>query len=305
MKLTEKRIRELKPAERERFEWDDELPGFGVRVQPSGATSYVLRYRIGGGRGSSQRRSSIGKPGVISLHEARSIARDHLAAVARGADPFGERQARRDAPTANALFDRFLDEHVATKSDRTQREYRRLIDRHLRPAFGTRKIADIGIDEVERLHRSMNDTPTMANRVLAVASSAFTFAERRRMRPAGSNPCRLIQRNREEERTRVFSGGELSAIGAALVQVESDGANPGAVLAIRLAALLGFRITEICSMRWENISFERGIVILPKTKTGRAEHAMPTAALAMLSDVPRIGACVVPGRNPDSPLAGC
>ena len=72
MRLTEKRIRDAKADGTETFLWDDEVPGLGVRVRTS-SKSYVLRYRIGGGRSASQRRSALGKCSVLSLSNARTI----------------------------------------------------------------------------------------------------------------------------------------------------------------------------------------------------------------------------------------
>ena len=115
MKLTEKRIDELEPDVKEYFAWDDGLPGFGVRVRPSGAKSYVLKYRIQGGRGAGQRRSTIGKPGVLALGEARDVARRYLVEVAQGGDPFGDRKAYREASTVADLLGRFMAEHVEAR----------------------------------------------------------------------------------------------------------------------------------------------------------------------------------------------
>jgi hypothetical protein len=184
MKLTEKRIRELEPDAKEYFAWDDGLPGFGVRVRPSGAKSYVLKYRIQGGRGAGQRRSTIGKPGVLALGEARDIARRHLASVAKGGDPFGDRKAYRVAPTIAVLAARFMAEHVEVKrTDVTVREYRRLIERHLLPMLGRKKVAEVTGEDMDRLHSKMKAHPVQANRMIAVASKAFSLAERWRMRP--------------------------------------------------------------------------------------------------------------------------
>ena len=78
--------------------------------------------------------------------------------------------------------------------------------------------------------------------------------------------------------------------------------NPGAILAIRLAAVTGLRIGEVRNIRWDDIDFQGCAVVLRKTKTGRRIHTLPSAALALLVEVPRLGACVIPGRNPDTPL---
>ncbi len=88
--------------------WDTALPGFGVRVKPSGVKSYVVQYR---NRASGRsRRKTIGRHGpFLSLHEARAIARGYLSDVLRGGDPAAETQDARTAPTVRILAEHYLD----------------------------------------------------------------------------------------------------------------------------------------------------------------------------------------------------
>jgi integrase len=314
MKLTEKRISDLKPAEREYFEWDDGLPGFGVRVLPSGAKSYVLKYRINkGGRNASQRRSSLGKPGVLSLDDARRIARRYLTDVAHGGDPFGDRNAYRTAPTVSDLLDRFLVEYVVPRrADVTAKEYRRLIEKHLRPALGRKKVAEVTDEDMERLHTRMKARPVQANRMLAVASKAFSLAEKWGMRIAHTNPCSKVERFPERNRERVFSTAEIEALGRALAAAEAGElpaggargkapANPFAVMALRLARFLGLRIGEVRKMRWANVDLANGTARIAG-KTGARTVFIPAPVAALLARAPRLGDCVIPGRKPDQPL---
>ncbi len=92
-RITKRIVESLKPdPEREIYVADDELPGFGIRLRPSGAASYVIRYRTAAGE---SRRFTIGRVAVLSPEEARKMAQAQLTAVAAGADPVRERQKKR------------------------------------------------------------------------------------------------------------------------------------------------------------------------------------------------------------------
>jgi len=62
-KLTKTLIEKTRPEpDKEVFLWDEELPGFGLRLYPSGRRVYVLQYRTKKGR---QRRAVIGRHGPL------------------------------------------------------------------------------------------------------------------------------------------------------------------------------------------------------------------------------------------------
>ena len=85
--ITKRLIDASKPKATEYFVWDGALAGFGVRVQPSGVMSYVVKYRAGSGRGAPTRRLTLGKVGTLTPDEARTLAKKTLGSVAHGADP--------------------------------------------------------------------------------------------------------------------------------------------------------------------------------------------------------------------------
>jgi integrase len=302
MRLTEKRIRDAKADGTETFLWDDEVPGLAVRVRAS-SKSYVLRYRVGGGRRASQRRSALGKCSVLSLSAARAMAREYLLEVAKGGDPFGQRRAKRDAATVADLFDRYLSDHARpNKKPRSVEEDERLIRLHLSPAFGRRKVAEVTRGEIDRWHKSMKATPGAANRARALLSKAMNLAEVWGWRPDGSNPVRHIKRFKESEGAeRFLSPAEMRALGEGLRGYEADGGSPYAAAAIRLLALIGARKSEVLSLRWDHVDFEAARLNLPDSKTGKKAIPLNAAALAVLADLPRIASNphVFPGGTAD------
>jgi hypothetical protein len=92
---------EIRPADY--FLWDDDLPGFGARILPSGKRTYLVQYRSGG----RSRRASIGLHGRLTCEEARKEAMALPGQVAKGGDPAEERATRRQSMTVRELCTRY------------------------------------------------------------------------------------------------------------------------------------------------------------------------------------------------------
>ena len=205
--------------------YDTELPGFGIRITPN-ARTFFAQYRVGSGRAAPKRRISLGRYGALTVDEARRLARQALADAAQGNDPAADRARLKAAPTVAAVGKDFLDDVDARRKASTAREYRRLWHKHVVPALGGRKVAELSSVEVSRLHRSMRSTPFAANRVLALVGSFFSFAEQQTVRPRHSNPARDVKPYPERSRERFLSAVEVARLGDALARAESVGLPP-------------------------------------------------------------------------------
>ena len=285
--LTERIIRDAKPGPVQRVLWDSRIKGLGVRVTLAGAKAYVIDYRAGG----RQRRATIGRYPGMPLREARERAARELASIREGeTDPLERRREIREAPTVDEGLDRFLDEfgpervRLGRLSPRTLQNYRNQVKLYVRPTLGKRRVADVRRRDVERaVGRLPNAT---RNRVLALVSRLFNLFEVWEWRPQHTNPVRGVARAREEARDRVLDSAELAALSVALERLGER--FPASVAAIRVAALTGLRISEVCALQWQHVDFESGRVTLPETKTGRRVHHFPDAALDILRGMPRI-----------------
>ncbi|MFZ5586686.1 MAG: tyrosine-type recombinase/integrase [Thermodesulfobacteriota bacterium] len=287
-KLTKRFIDSIQPeVQGDTLLWDDDLPGFGLRVKPSGVKSFCIQYRAGG----RSRRTTLGTYGRLTPDEARKLARQMLADVARGKDPAEAKAQGRSAPTMKDLAGRYLAEHAqAKKKPASIFRDRRLIERFILPVVGSMKVDAVSRADVSRLHHKVGkDTPIQANRVLAVLSKMMTLAVRWGLRSdAQGNPCRHVERFKENKRERYLSAEELARLGAVLAQVEAEGReNLYAIAAIRLLLLTGARLGEVLGLRWEWVDLERGCVFLPDSKTGRKTIPLGSHAMEILAGLPR------------------
>ena len=285
--LTERRIRDAKPGLKTRFLWDAQMRNLGVRITPKGVKSYVLFYRAA----RRKHLATLARVAELPLREARERAARELASIREGeADPLERRREGREAPTVGEGLDRFLDEFAPERirlgrlSARTLQTYRNQAKLYIRPTLGKRRVADVTRRDVERTVRRLPNATR--NRVLALVSRLFNLFETWDWRPQHTNPVRGVERAREEARDRVLDSCELAALSAALERL--DERFPASVAAIRVAALTGLRISEVCSIQWQHVDFKSGRVTLPETKTGRRVHHLPDAALDIVGGRPRI-----------------
>lgn len=320
VKLTKRIVDAATATGRRSLLWDSELRGFGVRVANSGTKTYFVRYRSKApGAASARRFVVIGRHGVVTTEDARNKARALLSQAAIGEDPVVEREKRKAITTVRALVELFLTQHVeAKRKPGTYRGYRSLLEKHVVPTIGSLSAEHIAPQKIAELHLKMRDTPYQANRILTVLKSMYTFAGKRGLIPRLCNPARDIEKYREQARERFLNVEELARIGEALRLAETTGipwkppvgtpskhrAKPEnqrtllpapALLAIRLLIFTGARKNEILTLEWSHVDLERGLLLLPDSKTGRKTIVLNSAAIELLRNAPRDSCFVVPG----------
>ncbi len=176
-KLTMRLVESLRPAATgDLFVWDTEVIGFGVRVKPSGVRSFLLRYRPPSG--GHDRKITLGRYPSLSVDQARARARELYAQKSNGRDPGLERQQARGAKTLRELAEYYLGPHSSTKGNRpaTLVEYRRALNKHFLPRFGSRKLDQFNKADMANLLHALERTPTAANRLKAVISGMYGVA---------------------------------------------------------------------------------------------------------------------------------
>ena len=302
IRITKRAIDGIEADGADRFHWDRDLPGFGVRVRASGRKFFVAQFRAGG----RVRRMTLGPVTAMTPEIARRRAMALLAEAKSGGDPAMQRDADRNAATVGQLGQRFLEEYVPDHcKESTAYEYRRSVERFIDPRIGSRKVTEIQRKDVAELHHAMRRTPYQANRTLGVLSKMFNMAEVWGLRPDGSNPCLHVKRFKEERRERFLSADEFRRLGAVLDEILEDGSETrSAVVAIRLLMLTGCRLSEIQKLRWEHVDLDAGELNLPDTKTGGRAVPLAPSAVRLLAALPRDidNPWVIAGRKAGSRL---
>jgi integrase len=329
-KLTRQTVTGSEKKDRPYIVYDTDLKGFGLKVMPSGTKTWIIEYRPGaGGRGVAPKRVTLGRADLLTPDEARGQARDLLAKARLGDDVAANRKKERQTPTLAELVPDYLkNEVLPTVAASTHTLYSLHFRKHLLPAFGTRKINAISEDDVHRFHRELGaKKPATANRVVATLSGIFPWAARAKHVPRGFNPCAGLEKFREEGRERYLTTEELQRLGATLRLAETEGL-PWAVdmtkpkakhnrkpekqrvvtsqfvtAAIRLLLFTGCRLREVLHLEWSHVDFERGMLFLPKSKTGKKVVILNAPALAVLASLPRAGDFVIASTDPKKPRA--
>ncbi len=323
VRITKRVVDAIKPDGTDFYVFDSDLIGFGVRVRKSGAMSYIVRYRAGFGRSAPVRRVTIAKIGKVTPELARERARELLADVVKGADPAKERSDYRSAPAFEQVAKKFLEHIELKRKPSTALSYKQLLAKHAYPAFGSKKAVEVSAEDVEKLHLKLAATPMAANRLRAVISSMYNWATtgRKKHLPVETeNPAVVLMKYPEGRRERFLSTDEISLLAAAINEGETSGipwepdpekkikhakkaanryAKIGqpAALALRLLLLTGARLREILHLKWEYVDFERGLLLLPDSKTGQKTIILNAPALSLLSSAPRLGAYVIAGET--------
>jgi len=281
MKLTATTVRTaaLPAGKTEAIFFDDDIPGFGLRLREGGSRSFVFQYKLG----DKHRRMALGRATALNLTEIRKLALQHYASVRRGKDPAADKAdaVRQVSETFTFHVEQYLDALRQRLRPRSFKEIERHLIKHAKPLHQI-QLAKIARRDVAALHVAITNgagTRT-ANLVRSSVSAFFTWAMAHGL--AENNPVIGTAKNEEKSRERVLTPAELRLIWNAL-----DHDQHGAC--IKLLALTGQRLNEIGSLRWSEI--HDGEIILPpeRTKNGR-DHVVPLseAAAAIIAQQPTV-----------------
>lgn len=294
MRFTQATLNSFKPpkGKADHVEFDDTMPGFGVRFRNGGAGTYFIQYKIGKKHG----RLSLGKVGKITLDAARVAARKQFAGIAARLNPSAERAkaVARVNDTTEPLIDGFLS-HLRHNGRAASylAENERSLRRYFKPLhrFG---VADISrkmvAEELAKIRAERG--PISADRSRAHLSKFFNWAIAEGL--AEHNPTSGTNKTGSKARERVLQDEELAEIWKALGDDDH-----GSVC--RLLILTGARRDEIGSLSRREINFAQNQIELPgrRTKNG-LDHVIPLAPLALSilkAREPREGSDFVFGRG--------
>ncbi|MEH3037872.1 MAG: site-specific integrase [Sphingomonas adhaesiva] len=270
-KITKRAVDAATATDRDHFLWDTEVPGFGLKVTPKGARSYVVQYRMGG-RETNPTRYTIGKHGVWTPDLAREEARRLLRLADQGADPReAERRRRREAvELAFGSYAELFTNLYLKPNWKAWEDGKRHLDLHCTPVLKGKPISTIRKQDVAAIIDKLADRPATAKNVFATLRKLFNWAVNRgdidaspltgMDTPAGVKP-----------RQRVLSRDELAAVWIAAGRIDD---RHGSVT--RLLILNGQRLEEDAAMEWTelDVAARQWNLPGPRTKNG-LPHIVP------------------------------
>jgi|TARA_B100001964_G_scaffold165952_1_gene182275 integrase len=263
------------------FRWDAHLSGFGVRVYPSGRRSFVITFRTETG---TKRFFTIGEYGELTVDQARRLAQDKLGEVRHGRDPQAERQEKRKEMLFEELAERYMD-HAKHHKRSWKDDEQRLRD-HILPALGKRKLSEITLRQIQKIHTSVKDrlSPATANRVAALVNHIFTMAGKWSL--IEINPAKGLTMFREPPpRDIVLTTDQCRT----LIDACDADENAFAAALFKLAMFTGRRVGELLGAKWTDVDLDKSILTLPQTKAGERQFVyLNEPAAAVLRTLPHV-----------------
>jgi integrase len=289
------------PGKTELFVWDDDLPGFGVRLRGNGAR-YVVQYRVNG----QQRRESLGDIRKIAIDAARRIARQRFSQAELGTDPTAEKaKVKAEAKARKLTFEFVAKQYLAAKKGLIRASTYNQAEHHLLTLWGPfakRPIDSIKrADVASRLHEIVAESATSpralrakeghrgrtaAARARGNLSALFTWAMKEGLvdiNPtiATNDPAVGI-----DPRDRVLADNELAAVWRACEDNDF-----GRI--VKLLILTGCRREEIGGLLWSELDLDTGTMTIPGERTkNHKRHTLilPSIARDILRSAPaRVG----------------
>jgi integrase len=288
----------------QQFYWDDEQPGFGLRVT-SGAKAYVVESRVNG----KTCRLTLGRHGKLTAEQARRMARQEIGRLAEGIDPRVEKaKGRERGVTLQAALEAFIEgRRKGGKArdglkDRTIADYRAAM-RETFDDWMTRPITSISATTLRaRYAKRVKESPARANNAMRVLRAVLRDAAAEMQDKAVKAELQSMVREamqrrwaKVERRNSVIAKEDLGKWIKAVLSLHDPVVKKTGKVAKRRKAtvvsdylmfclLTGCRREEAAGLKWSDVDLNGRTFTLRDTKN-RLDHTLPmTDWLAAMFD---------------------
>lgn len=326
-KLTKQIVEKSEPRARQYTIWCSELKGFGAFVLPSGTRTYFVDYR---NVNNVRRRMKLGRHGQITAEQARTLAIQALAEVAKGNDPLENRNSARKAISVKELCELYIAEleagRILGKGGRPKKATTKVTDlgriqRHIVPLLGKKQVTHVTKADVTTMMKDIMSGKTRlsektkklrgksvvrggagaASRTVGLLGGIFTYA-RDELGIIEVNPAHGVRKPKDVARTRRLNEDEYRALGRILSKAAEDDRYTRTVEIIRVLAMSGCRRGEIVAIQKKEIDLAGSALRFEDTKEGQSVRPMGLPVLEFFDalDMEDDSPFVFPGeRNPE------
>lgn len=266
------------PGARDVLLWDDKLSGFGLKVTPAGAKTYLYQYRIGG-RAGKTRRVTIGKHGAFTPEAARKEAERLAQLVGQGVDPQQQKQdnARKAVDLAfKGYAATFVDDCLKVRWKASHKDGEAALRLYATPVLGSKPLHEINRADIRAVLNKTKGRVATSRNLFAVLRRLFNWAvsqgDLEHSPLEGMEPPPL-----PKARDRVLSDDELS-----LAWQGADKLGYPFGPFVRMLILTGQRLEEVAGLEWAELDKAGAVWTLPadRAKNGAAS-VIPLSSLAV------------------------
>lgn len=273
LNFTDNRLRTLRPVPGKKRSYYYDIKTAGLRLQITAAGTMTFQFQA---RYPKQRRPpvtvALGKYPTLSINEARKLATGLMTDILNGVEVEDKINRKRHEYDLDTVFNLWLKQFAKPHKKSWGEDVRRY-DLYIRKPLGKNKLSWFTTAAIRNWHRKITTlpkqrgkgtiTPATANRSLALLSTVFN-----QMVPEHPNPCRGVKKFKEDSRDRFLQPEELQRFFEALEQQDTPVLLRDYVL---VSLFTGSRRSNVLSMEWREISFERSLWTIPGPKSKNGE----------------------------------
>jgi integrase len=329
--LTDTAVERYRRPTKGRTEVSDTEPGLFLWITPNGTKSWVTIFRLpdAAGKRSQRRKMVLGRYPAMGVASARKATNEIMALAAQGIDPelkaAEERKAqeREEANRRAQSFANVAEEYVAAmKASKLVGGRKRpvtpgtaigresLLSRLVLPTLGDTALDDITPAMIARLLSRIEKDGGPVDATLKNIRMVFRFAQSRGLFHGQLPTSGMTARQAPVKEVRALTDEELRAIWRA---TQRQGGSFGGV--VRLLMLTGQRRSEIAELRWDEVDWDRQLLLVPadrvKNRAGTHEVPLTAPALAILREMQEAyealehkSGLVFPSEAGDTPISG-